>query len=128
MTNSITITAAETNRRKALLEAKLNELLGSDDRTDLQIEYMADPLDQVRSSTDREMAIRRVDQHARTIREIRNALERIESGSYGFCEHCEELIPRKRLDIVPWAAMCVPCQAGTEAVEYDGEPEFEHAA
>jgi len=122
------LTAAEIKRRKAALEAKLRELLGPIDRADLQIEYLADPLDQVRLNVEREVALQRIDHHARTIRDIRAALERIESGTYGICTDCEEPVPRKRLDIVPWAALCVPCQAHAESTEYDGAPEFEHAA
>lgn len=41
---------------------------------------------------------------------VRDALRRIEDGSYGECVECGEPISPKRLDAVPWAAMCVRCQ------------------
>jgi DnaK suppressor protein len=44
------------------------------------------------------------------LREISDALERIEHGSYGICMDCEEPISVKRLDAVPWARYCVTCQ------------------
>jgi len=53
---------------------------------------------------------------------------RIQDGSYGFCERCEELIPAKRLDALPWARLCVTCQSGTEAEARQGEVELHSAA
>ena len=44
------------------------------------------------------------------LREVQDALRRIESGSYGVCYECEEPISVKRLDAVPWAKFCVSCQ------------------
>src|ERR1700692_4754539 len=105
-----TITAAETRRRKAALESKLKELVGvSSQREELRIDYVADPLDQVRSSTDREMAVQRLGRQSRLIHDVQSALATIEDGTYGICERCEEPIPRKRLDAIPWARLCVRC-------------------
>ena len=44
------------------------------------------------------------------LRLIDEALDRIESGDYGVCLNCEEDIPHKRLNALPWAKFCVPCQ------------------
>ncbi len=44
------------------------------------------------------------------LREISDALQRIEHGTYGVCLECEEPISVKRLDAVPWARYCVKCQ------------------
>jgi len=38
------------------------------------------------------------------------ALDRIEAGDYGMCVGCEEAIPAKRLQALPWAKYCVNCQ------------------
>lgn len=40
---------------------------------------------------------------------IREALERIEDGSYGMCEECAEPIAPGRLYVVPEAARCPAC-------------------
>ena len=63
------------------------------------------------------------------LREVADALRRIETDSYGMCPECEEPISSKRLDAVPWARYCVTC---TDAVanriangEY--EDEFQEA-
>ena len=44
------------------------------------------------------------------LREIGDALHRIDAGGYGTCLECEEPISAKRLDAVPWARYCVTCQ------------------
>ena len=44
------------------------------------------------------------------LREIADALHRMEQGNYGTCMECEEPISVKRLDAVPWARYCVACQ------------------
>jgi DnaK suppressor protein len=44
------------------------------------------------------------------LRQVQDALRRIEQGSYGTCYECEEPISAKRLDAVPWAKFCVSCQ------------------
>ena len=43
---------------------------------------------------------------------IKNALERLENGDYGYCEHCDEPITKKRLEIDPLATRCTKCAAG----------------
>jgi len=121
MNTKITSIDSGIRRRKADLESKLEDLLKiAGDRESLEIQPMADPLDQVRSSTDRDMAVETLNQQARSIHEIRSALDRIEEGSYGQCERCEEQIPAKRLDALPWARMCVTCQSAMEAEAQQG--------
>src|SRR5690349_5520160 len=51
----------------------------------------------------------------RHLREINDALHRIDTGQYGTCLECEEPISAKRLDAVPWAKYCVTCQESIAA-------------
>ncbi len=39
--------------------------------------------------------------------EVNDALKRIEQGTYGLCLVCGKPIPDKRLEAMPWAALCV---------------------
>lgn len=41
------------------------------------------------------------------LKNIEMALMRIEEGTYGVCEDCEEPIGMKRLNNQPWAEMCI---------------------
>ena len=55
------------------------------------------------------------------LREIADALHRMDIGHYGVCPECEEPISAKRLDAVPWARYCVTCQEKIAARIADGE-------
>ena len=44
------------------------------------------------------------------LKAINEALQRINEGTYGVCAECEKPISPKRLQAVPWAKFCVPCQ------------------
>src|SRR5271165_7163461 len=55
------------------------------------------------------------------LREISDALHRIETDSYGICMECEEPISTKRLNAVPWARFCVTCQEAIANRIADGE-------
>ena len=46
--------------------------------------------------------------------EVRDALDRLERGTFGLCEHCNEPIPLERLRAIPYARLCVGCQTEEE--------------
>lgn len=43
------------------------------------------------------------------LREIKEALKRIEKGSYGICESCGSQIEPERLELIPWTRYCSKC-------------------
>jgi DnaK suppressor protein len=51
------------------------------------------------------------------IRKIDEALTKIDNGTYGICDECEEQIPIKRLNALPFATLCIPCQEEFEREE-----------
>jgi len=57
----------------------------------------------------------------RQLRLVDEAIDRLDSGDYGICLGCEEPIPAKRLQALPWARFCVPCQEQAGA-DFDREP------
>ncbi|GHJ47002.1 hypothetical protein Cs7R123_43440 [Catellatospora sp. TT07R-123] len=44
------------------------------------------------------------------LQRLEAALERWSAGTLGTCESCGGQIPPGRLEIMPWATHCVPCQ------------------
>lgn len=48
------------------------------------------------------------------LRLVEEALAKIDEGVYGVCERCEEAIPVKRLDLLPFTRYCVQCQSELE--------------
>ena len=98
MTSSLTSISTLTSRKKAL-EAKLDDALRTSTlREDLDIEYQADTIDEMRSGVNRDVTIEQLNQQTRLGREIRSALKKLNSGGYGICEECEKPISQRRLD------------------------------
>lgn len=50
------------------------------------------------------------------LEQIRDALALIDDDpdEYGICETCEEPIPARRLELMPWVSSCVRCQERRE--------------
>lgn len=54
------------------------------------------------------------------LREVEAALVRVGNGTYGICQRCSEPIAVRRLEAVPWATCCVPCQERQAVEEFAG--------
>jgi DnaK suppressor protein len=63
---------------------------------------------------ERETALNIATTESGRLRDINDALNRVENGAYGVCEGCEEEIPRKRLEVFPSARYCIKCQSKLE--------------
>ena len=87
-------------------------------RDQVCIEQVADAMDQVQAAVARELAISNLDRSARRLREIEEALRRLDIGEYGTCANCEERIGPKRLHAVPWAQLCLKCQEMADQSEF----------
>ena len=48
------------------------------------------------------------------LREIDDALERIDDGTFGTCEQCQKRIRKVRLNALPHARYCIECQRAQE--------------
>ena len=53
-------------------------------------------------------------QEVRRLNLIQSALARIETGHYGACMRCGSRLPDERLEALPYALFCVPCQSTEE--------------
>lgn len=56
------------------------------------------------------------------LRLVNEALDRLQTGDYGVCLNCDQPIPHKRLQAIPWARYCVSCQ---ELVGVTSHPDTE---
>ncbi|KQT57415.1 MULTISPECIES: RNA polymerase-binding protein DksA [unclassified Aureimonas] len=78
---------------------------------------LADLADRASSETDRAIELRARDRQRKLISKIDAALERIEEGTYGYCEETGEPISLKRLDARPIATMSLEAQERHERRE-----------
>ena len=63
---------------------------------------------------DQEFTLERLGSSSETLQLIDEALDRIEEGTYGQCEECGESIGERRLQIRPYACLCVGCKRKEE--------------
>lgn len=49
------------------------------------------------------------DAAASELRQVDEAIERLDAGTYGVCAHCGRPIPTARLEVRPFATHCVAC-------------------
>jgi DnaK suppressor protein len=42
-----------------------------------------------------------------SLEEVERALEKLDDGTYGFCDDCGKPIAPERLEAIPWTALCV---------------------
>ena len=66
---------------------------------------------------DRSLELRTRDRARKLISKIDEALERLENGSYGYCEETDEPIGLKRLEARPIATLSVEAQERHERLE-----------
>lgn len=105
------MTAIQPDDFRPILEAKRDELLDNTaDREDILIENAAEEFDRLQQQLNREVAIRNLDRGSAMLKHVQAALNRMDEGTFGVCLRCEEPIPAKRLQALPWAAYCVSCQ------------------
>jgi len=55
----------------------------------------------------RDLALR--DRERAQLRQVEEALERLDAGAYGACRSCGRQIIPERLAAIPWAATCIDC-------------------
>jgi len=106
---------------RQLLQQRLADLLGEADKTREDMTGAAspfpDPADRATLETDRNFTLRIRDRERKLITKIREAMERIENGTYGQCEICGGDISEKRLIARPVTTMCIACKSRQEALE-----------
>ena len=105
------MTKSELHRFRAILTASVAELERfTRHRDGITIERSADQLDEIQAASERALAVCNLDREFNQLRNVRAALRRIQEGTFGTCQQCDEDIHTKRLAAVPWASFCIRCQ------------------
>jgi DnaK suppressor protein len=106
--------------RSALLSKRL-QLVGAIDklgnealRADEPDTDAEDVADHGTDAFERNMTLGLMENEARTLQQIEEALEQMATGKYGVCTQCGGPIPLVRLIALPFATTCVPCQEKAE--------------
>lgn len=101
-------------KRRRLLEQAHETLenemvLSADDRFD--------EVDQASSEYMQAFSFRLRGRERHLLNKIELALRKIDDGTYGVCEECEEPISTKRLEARPEAPLCIQCKEAQEKEE-----------
>jgi DnaK suppressor protein len=100
----------ETMKRQLLAEIQQDLKQGREASKD---EGM-DTYDLASEEREREINFILTDRDRGKLQAIEDALDRIDDGSYGVCESCEQEIAEGRLQAMPFTRLCVQCQADRE--------------
>lgn len=131
------LTAAELAYFRELLVEKLKEIIGDvnhielgalkTSRQDSAGDLSSMPIHMADIGSDnyeQEFSLSLMDSERKIVREIHEALKRIQDGTYGVCEGTGEPIPKIRLKGIPWTRYCLKF---AELVEKGLATEPDHA-
>jgi len=112
----------DLKRYKKLLEESKVALLDSakktlTDESSFDTDDLPDEIDQASSEYTQSMVFRLRDREKFLLQKIEKALLRIEDGTFGTCERCEEDISPKRLEARPVTTLCIRCKEEQEKKE-----------
>ena len=106
---------------KDFLTKRLDELLDEANKTVSGMtdhrDNFADPTDRATMESERNFTLRIRDRERKLIVKIKEALNRIEIGTFGICEECGEDISEKRLKARPVTTLCINCKKSQENEE-----------
>ncbi len=69
-----------------------------------------DMADQASGTNEVHIQLKLKETDAKILQAIEEALERLDSGSYGLCRDCGEDIAAARLNAIPWTRVCIGCK------------------
>ena len=104
-----------------MLTQKINDLLGEAGKTVSEMisvkENFPDPNDRASLESDRNFELRIRDRERKLILKMREAIQRIDDGTFGICESCGGPISEKRLMARPVTTFCIECKTKEEKLE-----------
>jgi DnaK suppressor protein len=115
---------AQLKKFKSLLETKRDEIIKKAKQTlseDMALDAndLPDEMDLASSEYLQSFTFRLRGREKVFLDKIHRALIKIEDGSFGKCEECEEEISVKRLEARPETTLCIRCKEDQERAEKD---------
>jgi len=77
-----------------------------------------DAVDQAAADTEKNFTLQLRNRERLVLIQIDEALKRVESGSFGVCERCDESISEGRIEAFPFTTLCIECKAELESEEH----------
>ncbi len=107
---------------RVMLNQKINDLLEDAGKTVSEMtsgvkENFPDPNDRASLEADRNFELRIRDRERKLIAKMREAIRRIDEGTFGVCDNCGGPISEKRLMARPVTTQCIDCKTKQEKME-----------
>jgi DnaK suppressor protein len=121
-TQSKALTKKELKKFQELLEEKRKDVLDRarrmlDEGMVLDANDLPDEMDLASSEYIQSFEFRLRGREKSLLSKLDLALKKIEDGSFGVCEICEEPIGKKRLEARPETSLCIKCKEDQEREE-----------
>ncbi len=104
-----------------MLNQRISELLNEAEKTVSEMtdgrENYPDPNDRASLESDRNFELRIRDRERKLIQKMKEAIKRIDDGTFGICEECGGPISEKRLMARPVTTQCIDCKTKQEKLE-----------
>jgi DnaK suppressor protein len=100
---------SKIRKRLETLQAEILKVIGWSEATSNGGGAM-DEIDHANDLIEKEMGFLMSSNMINNLKEVEDALGRIDKNEYGKCQHCSKEISSKRLEVLPFARFCVPCQ------------------
>ena len=115
---------AQLKKFRTLLEEKRNEIVKKakqtlDEDMTLDSNDLPDEMDLASSEYLQSFQFRLRGREKTFLKKIDHALRKIEDGTFGICESCDEPISMKRLEARPETTLCIRCKEDQERMEKD---------
>jgi DnaK suppressor protein len=113
----------EVERYRTVLEEQLAQLVGHGERAVHDMvgsdgtEEIPDPNDRATVEEERNWTLRLRDRDRKLIGKVREALARLEAGTFGKCSGCGQAISPARLRARPVTDLCIECKTEAERAE-----------
>lgn len=86
----------------------------------LDKDEMYDEVDLATATVDQNLTFRLLDRDRKLLNEIDHAINKIQTGEFGYCEGTGEPIPKRRLELRPWCRHSVKYKEQLEKLEKSG--------
>lgn len=119
-------TSEELETFRDLLTDERNKILAKARRAmeegNIQIDKneMMDEVDQASAMVEQNLTFRLLDRDRKLLSEIDHAINKLDSGDYGYCEGTGEPIPKRRLELRPWCRHSVKYKEKLERMKKSG--------
>ena len=116
------MTKLQLKKFREMLEAKRDEIIKRaqqtlDEDMTLDANDLPDEMDLASSEYLQSFQFRLRGREKTFLKKIDHAIAKIEAGTFGICEECEEPISMKRLEARPETTLCIRCKEDQERNE-----------